>query len=353
MVDVANSLDDDIQMTFDCPSLNADGKMPVLDLKMWMDDKYGVKVVKYSFYEKPMAAKVTVLKESALSWRVKKMALSGEVCRRFLNCSQDMVEEGEAEIHVDWLCWKMFKSGYSREERDKIVCEGRARYSNILAKVTRGERPLYRSAAWMKERRGVEKVKKRKGWHGGADTVLFVQSTPNEILRKELQGQMDKLGMKVKVVEKGGRSLKSLLQCSDVEPSPRCKFDDCVVFRTEAKGQCCMENVGYLVWCKECELQGVRTVMHGETGRCARLRCGEHERALLAKKNSNLWEHARDVHNGEKVEYGYKVDKAFKNDVLARQLDEAIRIAGEGGNLLNDKFEWVRPAGVAISINRM
>ena len=47
------------------------------------------------------------------------------------------------------------------------------------------------------------------------------------------------------------------------------------------------------------------------------------------------------------------MDKAFKDDVLARQLDEAIRIAGEGGNLLNDKFEWVRPAGVAISINRM
>ena len=38
--------------------------------------------------------------------------------------------------------------------------------------------------------------------------------------------------------------------------------------------------------------------------------------------------------------------------MLARQLDEAIRIAGEEGKLLNDKFEWVRPAGVAISINR-
>ena len=143
MVDVANSLDDDIQMTFDCPSLNADGKMPVLDLKMWMDDKDGVKVVKYSFYEKPMAAKVTVLKESALSWRVKKMALSGEVCRRYLNCSQDMVEEGEAEIHVDWLCWKMFKSGCSRVERDNIVCEGRARYSKVNIKVTIFKKKLH------------------------------------------------------------------------------------------------------------------------------------------------------------------------------------------------------------------
>jgi hypothetical protein len=33
------------------------------------------------------------------------------------------------------------------------------------------------------------------------------------------------------------------------------------------------------------------------------------------------------------------VDKAFKDDVLARQLDLAIRIAWEGGYLLNDRFE--------------
>ena len=52
----------------------------------------------------------------------------------------------------------------------------------------------------------------------------------------------------------------------------------------------------------------------------------------MAKKNSNLWEHARDVHRGETVEYVYKVDRTFKGDVLARQLDEAIRIAGEEGS---------------------
>ena len=60
-----------------------------------------------------------------------------------------------------------------------------------------------------------------------------------------------------------------------------------------------------------------------------------------------------DVHKGEKIEFGYKVDKTFKDDVLARQLDEAIRNEGEEGNLLNDKNEWLRPAGVTISINKM
>ena len=33
------------------------------------------------------------------------------------------------------------------------------------------------------------------------------------------------------------------------------------------------------------------------------------------------------------------------------QLDEASRIAGEEGNLWNEKYKWMRPAGVAIYIN--
>ena len=47
------------------------------------------------------------------------------------------------------------------------------------------------------------------------------------------------------------------------------------------------------------------------------------------------------------------MDKSFKEDVLARQLDEGIRIQGEEGNLLHDKYEWVRSAGVNMSNHRM
>ena len=69
--------------------------------------------------------------------------------------------------------------------------------------------------------------------------------------------------------------------------------------------------------------------------------------------DSNLWEETRDVHNEDKVEFGYELDKIFKTDVLTMKLDEAIRISGEEGNLLNDKFSWVRPPGVAIYFNRI
>ena len=34
-----------------------------------------------------------------------------------------------------------------------------------------------------------------------------------------------------------------------------------------------MENAGYSVKCVKCEEDGIEVVMHGETGRCARVRC--------------------------------------------------------------------------------
>ena len=94
-------------------------------------------------------------------------------------------------------------------------------------------------------------------------SCLYSQTT-KEILRKE--GQMDKFGIKVKVVEKGGRSLKRMLQCTDVEPSTMCNHDDCVC-RTEAKEKCSMENVGY-IWCKEFEQRGVDCYAWGVREMC-------------------------------------------------------------------------------------
>ena len=78
-------------------------------------------------------------------------------------------------------------------------------------------------------------------------------------------------------------------------------------------------------------LQGVRTIMHRETGRCAGLRCREHEKAYL---DQNLWEHSRDVHTGEKIEFVYKVDKTFKEDVLGSWMRPSGLQGRRGPNLM-------------------
>ena len=147
--------------------------------------------------------------------------------------------------------------------------------------------------------------------------------------------------------------MKSLLQKSDHEGRKTCWDIECPICLTKGEGKCSKENAGYEIWCKECEEIKDRAAMQGETGRNARERCKEHMRSLRNKKNSNLWEHSRDVHEGRDVEYGCRVTGTFGRDILARQLDEALRIEEEWGVSLNDKNEWIRPAGYTVNIERM
>ena len=215
---------------------------------------------------------------------------------------------------------------------------------------------MYRPAKWNRKERSIAKLRSQSQWYGSQmDTVLFVQATPGEILRRHIQGVVDRHKLKIKVVEMGGRTIKSIFQRSNVDSSSSCGLP-CVVCSSGGK-MCSMESVGYTVVCEECERLGRRTVMHGETGRCARVRCNEHFDALMKKKNSNLWDHCVSAHGGNIVDFRFDVSGSFRQDPLSRQLDEARRLMEEAGRdgsvMMNDKLEWVRPAGVSITVNRM
>jgi len=137
--EVANLIEDDIEMTYDTPSNSSDGMMPVLDIKVWMDES---SKVKFKFYEKGMTSKVTVLKDSALTWTAKKVILAGEVARRMFNTSPDLVADGGAEEDIDKFMYKLMKSGYTVRERNVIEYEGKRRYESVLARSLCGERRI-------------------------------------------------------------------------------------------------------------------------------------------------------------------------------------------------------------------
>ena len=61
--DIANSIHDMIEFTVDVPSNYADGKMPVLDMKVWLND---ISEIDFMFYEKSTKAQVVIGKDSAL-----------------------------------------------------------------------------------------------------------------------------------------------------------------------------------------------------------------------------------------------------------------------------------------------
>ena len=253
IVSIANSLEEeqDIQMTYDCPSRNESGMMPVLDLQVWCQKD----LIKFLFYEKPMVSDFVIQKWSGLSWNVKKAALAGEVARRYLNTSPDLVAAGYVCELIDKLRYKMLLSGYSQKEREIIVREGEARYFNIVKQVERGDRPLYRPSQWNREDRALKKKVKEKNWFGSKQSVMFVQATPGEILRKRVEDIVTKAGFKIKVIEKGGRTVRSLLQKSDVSSSLTCTDIACPVCSTTGKGGCQVEGVVYRVWCRVCSSQ--------------------------------------------------------------------------------------------------
>ena len=281
------------------------------------------------------------------------------MARRLLNTSPSLVAQGLAEEDLEKFCWKMLKSGYGEKERAVILIEGRARYRNLCQLAESGVRPLYRKASWRKFDRAVQKDVKGKRWYGNYKSVLFVQATPDSLLKREIESVMEKSKMSVRVVEKSGRTVRSVLQRSSLEEGGGCdKEDECPVCLSGGRGPCDREYVCYRITCVECERTGVKTRMHGETARTGRKRCQEHKEALEArgKKSSNLWEHVRDHHGGDhNVEFRYDILSTHQGDSLGRQLQEALNIEraeGEGPSL-NDKGEWVRPAGLRIDVARM
>ena len=350
LVQIANNLDGerDIQMTYDTPSLNESGMMPVLDLQVWCEDGE----MFFRFFEKPVSSQFVIRRDSALPWNTKKISMAGEVCRRYLNTSPSLVEKGEVGEIIDKFRHKLMVSGYTMKEREIIVSEGVARYVNIVKQAQSGSRPLYRTSQWQREHRAIKRLIKNKTW-SKSDSVIFVQATPGELLKKEVKKIVDNAGFKVRVVEKGGRSMKRVLQRSDVCPPKLCLSDVCPICATEGKGKCDIEGVVYRIWCTVCEEEGIDASMYGETGRTGKLRCSEHMKDLVdPKKSSNLREHCQQFHQGVFVQFGCAVVKTFPGDPLSRQLKEAILIDSHAGPSMNDKGEWVRPASIRIRAER-
>ena len=67
-----------------------------------------------------------------------------------------------------------------------------------------------------------EKVNKRKNWYGkgGHETVMFVDSTPGSKLAKEFRQILDSCGLKIRVVERTGESIKNLIRSIPDEEVP-------------------------------------------------------------------------------------------------------------------------------------
>ena len=287
---VGNDIHPSIKLEIDYPSKHQDGKLPIPDLKVWVESrerdvegqKKRVSVILYEFYSKRVSSKSVINARSALSWSTKRTVLTQEVLRVLLNCSKHIPRES-VNKKVQEMVLRMQYSGYSKKFRYEVVDSALKAYRIRQVEEERGVRPMHRPKEWKKNKREEERVRKNN-WYkkGGDESVIFVPATPSSELQRKYQQEIKRQGFAIKVVEKSGVTIKELLQRSDPCKPPGCDRGNCMVCQTEGKGKCNRQGVTYEISCNTC---GDRYI--GETARSAYTRGVEHKEALENRERRN------------------------------------------------------------------
>ena len=246
-------------------------------------------------------------------------------------------------MHLNGFMQKMQYSGYDKTFRYAVTKSAINAYETIRENEWNGLRPMHRPKTWRRAERIKEKEEKRKFWYkrGGFDSVLFVPTTPNGKLKKMYEDSIRRSGIRMRVVERTGRTLRSQLQKSDPFGEPNCNRGDCLLCTTFGQGNCHTESITYKIECGsgECE----KDVYKGETAYNAYTRGGEHMGRLAARDvdNSPLWRHCLEQHRGEEQSFLMSVTGTYRNDAMLRQIAEAVQINNLDTNRrMNDRAEW-------------
>ena len=339
---VANSIHPSIRMTIDYPSRYAEGKVPMLNVKMWMKEVNGRHLILYEHYEKPMTTMMVIHAESAIPRNVKRTVLTQEILRIIRHCNKHIGWE-EVRKHINKFMMKMQLSGYDQAFRCDVVRSAINAFETMMENEERGICPIHRPKEWHKVERSKLKKRKKKDWYkqGGFDSVIFVPSTPNGELKRMYHHAIRDSGLRIKVVERTGRTLKSELQRSNPFREGNCRRADCFICTSGGKGNCETESITYVVDCQGGDCR--KSIYKGETASNGYTRGVEHLGKLAARNvdQSPMWRHCVEEHGGELQSFMMSVTGSFKNDAMIRQISEAVQINNtDPHSLMNDRAEW-------------
>ena len=108
-------------------------------------------------------------------------------------------------------------SGYSEHFRLEVIQSPVRGFEKQWERADKGITPLHRPCEFQAEQRWKKKHMNKTSWY---NAVLFIQATPGGILAKNVQAMVNeeapRIGMSVKVVEKGGTSPKQHLVKTDL-----------------------------------------------------------------------------------------------------------------------------------------
>ena len=244
----------------------------------------------------------------------------------------------------------MNEAGYNEKYRKMVLERAFKRYDNMVRDAEDGKKPLHRPKDWQREERIREKRRKKHSWatRGGCIAPIIIPPTPNsELLSMLSQVAKEEAlpGLRFKLVESGGKTIKRSIQKSNPTSSGMCQSGDCVVCRGgEGGGGCCRKsNVVYEYSCQLCP-DGEQAVYIGETARNLYTRGREHTRNYQKKETESfMYKHQTEKHSGVEPEFKAKVKYGFQ-DCLSRQVAEGVCIRRCQTEILNTKTEWHQPS---------
>ena len=162
----------------------------------------------------------------------------------------------------------------------------------------------------------------------------------------------EKANIKVGVVERAGRSIKSLLP--GLRSNDDCGRADCMLHTTGGKGDCNQEGVVYAGECLLCKAKGKSSIYIGESSRSAYFRGKQHLKAIKEPKNKNnkdeekgnaFAKHLLEHHKDEKDPKPFKMSiiDTYRRP-LQREIREGIEIYRCNADIpMNSKFDYHQP----------
>ena len=160
----------------------------------------------------------------------------------------------------------------------------------------------------------------------------------------------------IKIIERSGQNVESVLVKKDPFQKDNCNEEQCPICKNPDKKVnvfCNTNNVGYRWSCSTCRNREKIKVYEGETSRSARLRGKEHLDAYRRKNSDSvLYKHKLVEHENEHVEFAMEITGVFR-DALTRQADEAVRIqARKKEQFMKSKSEFNHPPIARVVVQK-
>ena len=288
-----------LEFTMETGDQFEDGWLPTLDTSLSVDEH---NQVLYRFYQKPMASRQALHKNTAMAENAKMQSLANDLTRRMLTTSESLPTSVRLGV-VDDYAQILVNSGHGIQSARKSCSSGLLFYEKRLYESKRpGGKPLHQSEKqsrgkrvwkkmtgktdWYKDetnKRKLEDVqeeegdwqhspKKRKtenrdklaerstatnGVHPTTSVIIVEQTVKGELASgmRDIMGKLEgMLGYRFKVAENTGTTLKSLLSNRDPWAGGLCERLECFPCSqdSEEKPECSQSNIVYESLCTMC-----------------------------------------------------------------------------------------------------